>query len=248
MTANSSTKEALRFYKALQGQDHLDGCAEAFKGFIRFFGLTGYACGEVDIDDRDRTVFYIIDWPAEWTEFYVKSGLIERDPVVEALRRYRRPFTWTELRREKKLSDAGADALRLVAQHGWTEGLVVPVPRGGSFYGLVSLAGRGEPLNQDDKIRISVACGHFLSHIRGLGQAARFPLPPAGLTARELACLRLIAAGLSDRKIADKLGVAASTAHEYAEGARRKLKARSRAQMVAVASALGLIDASDGHN
>ncbi len=243
--AEPTTNEAIRFYLDLQRCDGMDDCAREFKRFIRGFGFAGYAAGEVDIDDRDRTVFYILDWPAEWMDFYVKSGFLDRDPLVEALRRYQRPFTWSELRRERKLSDAGSEALRLLALQGWTEGLAVPVPRGGSLYGLVSLAGRCAPLGEEDKALVCLVSGYFLSHIRALGPPAGYPLPPAGLTGRELECLRLVAAGSSDREMAQRLGVAVSTAHEYADGARKKLKAQSRAQMVAVASALGMIDASD---
>jgi LuxR family transcriptional regulator len=55
-------------------------------------------------------------------------------------------------------------------------------------------------------------------------------------------CLRLVGAGKSDRAIATKLGIAVGTAHEYVENAKRKLKARSRAETIAVAVSLGIID------
>lgn len=63
-----------------------------------------------------------------------------------------------------------------------------------------------------------------------------------GLTDREIACLRLVARGLTDGAIASALGIATSTAHEFVEKAKRRFKTRTRAELVAVAVALGIID------
>ena len=67
-------------------------------------------------------------------------------------------------------------------------------------------------------------------------------MPPAGLTRREIACLKLVARGLSDAAVAKQLRVAPSTAHEFVEKAKRRLKVRTRTEMVGVAVALGIID------
>jgi DNA-binding CsgD family transcriptional regulator len=79
--------------------------------------------------------------------------------------------------------------------------------------------------------------------VRGLVPTHGFALPPAGLTAREIECVKRVATGLSDRGIAASLGIAQSTAHEHVENAKRKLKTRSRAEMIAVAASLALIEA-----
>jgi hypothetical protein len=83
----------------------------------------------------DRTVFYAIGWPDTWHKFYVGSGVIRRDPVVAALKQSHGPFTWSELRRDGKFPAAGTKALQVVAEHGWTEGLAVPMPRGDQRFG-----------------------------------------------------------------------------------------------------------------
>jgi LuxR family quorum sensing-dependent transcriptional regulator len=74
-----------------------------------------------------------------------------------------------------------------------------------------------------------------------MAPAYGFPVPPAGLTEREIQCLALIARGRSDRTVGVQLGIAQSTAHEYLENAKRKLKARTRAEAVALAVSLGII-------
>ena len=69
----------------------------------------------------------------------------------------------------------------------------------------------------------------------GRGGGSPIPVPPAGLSEREIAATRLVATGMSDAQIAAELGVARSTAHEFVEKAKRRLKVRNRAELIAVA-------------
>lgn len=63
----------------------------------------------------------------------------------------------------------------------------------------------------------------------------------AGLTARCLEVLRLLAAGLHDREIADRLGISTSSVRKHICGAEERLGARTRTQAVAVAVQRGLL-------
>jgi len=68
------------------------------------------------------------------------------------------------------------------------------------------------------------------------------PLPP--LTDRELEVLRLLADGLGQRDIAERLVIAHSTAGKHIEHILRKLSVPSRAAAVAMAYRLGLASAA----
>jgi DNA-binding CsgD family transcriptional regulator len=105
-------------------------CSRIFRKAIAAFKIDSFACGEIDLAALERTVFYAIGWPDTWHKFYVGSGVILRDPVVTALKQRHGPFTWSELRRDGKFPAAGTKALQVVAEHGWTEGLAVPIPHG----------------------------------------------------------------------------------------------------------------------
>ena len=234
--------DAFAFNAAVRTMTTPSDCTMLFRRAIAPHGFDTFACGEVDLNNRERSVFYILDWPDNWRRFYATSGLIDRDPVVDALATRRTPFTWTDLRTDRKLAKAGREAVDLVAAAGWTEGLIVPLPNTGGRVGLVSMA--GHRLVTDERLLsyltlISI-CLH--SHVRTLVAREGFAVPPAGLTDREIESLRLVARGLSDGAIAASLGVATSTAHEFVEKAKRRLKAHSRAELVAVATALGIID------
>jgi len=61
------------------------------------------------------------------------------------------------------------------------------------------------------------------------------------LTRREAEILELVAEGLTNKEMADRLGVAASTVKDHVEGLMTKLEAPSRAGAVAAAFRLGLL-------
>ncbi len=217
-------------------------CAELFRGAIAPYGFDTFSCGEVDLNHRERCVFYIIDWPDRWRKFYFESAVVERDPVIEGISARAEPFTWSDLRRDQKIAQIGTTALDLAAAEGWIEGLVVPLSRGSGRIGIVSMAGHQVMPDPATKAFLCLISVCLYSHVRSLVAREGFAVPPAGLTPREIESINLVARGHSDIAIARALGVAPSTAHEFVEKAKRRLKTRSRAELVAVAVSLGIID------
>jgi DNA-binding NarL/FixJ family response regulator len=76
--------------------------------------------------------------------------------------------------------------------------------------------------------------------------AARAKEPPTALsldelTDREREVMALVAAGLSNEQIADRLVVSPATAKTHVSRAMVKLRARDRAQLVVLAYELGLV-------
>jgi len=217
-------------------------CGDLFREAIAPFGFDTFASGELDLQDRDRCTFHLIGWPESWRNYYLSSGLIERDPIVNELGFRTEPFTWTDLRADRKLSQLGREALNRTTAAGWVEGFVVPLPQSSGRIGLVSLAGHRnctDPAERGFLTLISI-CLH--TYVRTLVGRCGFAVPPAGLTERELACVRLVAQGHSDSAIGKALGVAASTAHEFVEKAKRRLKVHSRAELAALAASFGIVD------
>ena len=81
--------------------------------------------------------------------------------AVDSLSFRREPGSWTDLRRDREFGKAGRDALRLLAAHGWIEGLVVPLPGEFGRMGLVSLVGtQGEP-GREAKAHLTLICSGF---------------------------------------------------------------------------------------
>jgi DNA-binding CsgD family transcriptional regulator len=65
--------------------------------------------------------------------------------------------------------------------------------------------------------------------------------PNAPLTQREMEVLRLVAKGLSEREVADKLFISPHTAHRHLSNIRLKLNVATQAAAVAHAVRVGLI-------
>jgi len=82
---------------------------------------------------------------------------------------------------------------------------------------------------------------HRAARIGASEKAARGPRGPSLLSPREQEVLRLMAQGLSNKKIAKKLIIAESTAKFYVTGVFNKLGVDTRAHAVAVAAQRGLL-------
>ena len=77
---------------------------------------------------------------------------------------------------------------------------------------------------------------------RRLARAWAAPAHPAGLTHREIGVLRLVAAGSSNREIADALVLSVRTVERHVTNLYGKIEARGRAAATAFAIAHGLAD------
>ena len=216
-------------------------CSRVYRRALAEFDVDSFAVGEVDLSALERTVFYAIGWPDSFRKFYVEAGLVHRDPVVEGLRHRHTPFTWSELRRDRKLSVLGTEALQVLYDHGWTEGLAVPIPRGNLRFGLIGLTSRRKAFSATEKSLLTMLSLCVHERLRNLAPTHGFAIPPLGLTKREIDCLRLIARGATDRVVGKKLGISQSTAHEHFETAKKKLKASTRAEAIAVAVSLAIV-------
>ena len=225
--------------ETILGATSRDGLLQAFRAALAPFGIDTLSVGEVDIARRNRATFWIMDWPESWRKYYFSSGLIERDPLVENLGLYGRPFTWAELRADRRLALLGTEGLDRAAEAGWRDGLAVPIPRGGSRYGIVAR----DIISDEQRAAMVPLCLAFHAAAGVLARRDGFALPPAGLTPREVECLALVVKGQSDREIAASLGIAVATAHEHVERAKRRLTARTRAELAAVAVSLGIVEA-----
>ena len=199
----SAPIDPLHFYKRLREQETLAASTSLFRDAIAPHGFVAFAVGEIDLADRDRNVLYIVEWPPKWKRYYFEFGFVHRDPVINALSLFRKPFTFGDIVRDPRFSNLDREMLRAAALHGWSQGLVVPVARGGTRFGLVSLIGHGEPVDGALREGLCLMSECLLTHVRALVDCGEAALSTAGLSRREIEAVRLVASGCSDGEIAD---------------------------------------------
>jgi DNA-binding CsgD family transcriptional regulator len=240
----SVSQDPLRFHAQLQERTSVAECADLFRQTVAKFGVHAFACGEIDLADRSRNVMFIAEWPRAWIRYYIKSGLVDRDPILNALQVCRGAFSFHDIRHDPRFSRLDREMVRAAAEHGWARGLAVPVARGGTRFGLVTLIGKGEEFEQSQRAYLCLISECLLCRIRSLGTHLDFVAPPAGLSRREIEAARLVALGFTDDEIAAELAISRSTAHKHVEAARTLLNARSRAHMAALCVSLGIATAT----
>ena len=222
------------FADALAACPTIDAVKDVFKQHIAVHGYTASACGAfLPADMGPDTHFFFQDWPSDWIELYVSRNFVAADYVVAEARRRIAPYTWLEAKAERALSRAEQDIWDTAAEWGWTDGFSVPIHGPGGYFGLVTMAGKKQPM--PTALRGELHQLAFLTHerCRALTGLALVADPQVVLTHRELECIRWVAAGKTDVDIAGLLGMSQTTARTHIDQARRKLGARTRAQAVA---------------
>lgn len=234
------SNEDLEILYAIASARSVRSCNEAFALATGRFGNDAFACGEVDVNKRERVVFFSMEWSDVWRKFYLESFL-QRDPMLRLLELADEPFTWGEWKDSKRLTAEERDAFILVGKHGWIDGFVLPIRRNGPHVALVSVVCTKLLDPAADKPFLAHASFCFLDRIRSIIGPSEFPVAPLGLAPRELERLGLVAHGYSDRRITQKLGVSVATAHEHVQRAMRRLGVTSRSEAVALAISFGAI-------
>ncbi len=100
----TATSDALRLHAELQERTSVAACADLFKKTVARFGIHIFACLEIDFADPQRNVMFVAEWPESWIRYYVRSGFINRDPIVNELKVYRKAFSFVDIFRDRRFS------------------------------------------------------------------------------------------------------------------------------------------------
>lgn len=120
------------------------------------------------------------------------------------------------------------------------DALIVPVIADGRLMGMVGYCGAAGPVDADACRMLELIAYPAIAYFRGL------PCPVPGesrlhLTEREKQVVRLAAAGLTSREIAQSLGISVRTTNQHIDNVGNKLATRNRAHTVAEAMRLELL-------
>ena len=204
-----------------------------FAAAIAGFGYTVSACGVfLPTAIGPETHFFFHDWPAAWIALYRKNNFHLVDFSVAEARLRLMPFSWEDVRQTRTLSKPEEELWRTANQWGWTDGLSVPIHGPGGYLGLVTMGGK-RALLRDERDRLHLWSLRVHERCRAIAGQAMVIAPHEMPTARELECLRWVAAGKTDPEIAVLLQISRATVKDHVDSGRRKLGAQTRPQAVA---------------
>jgi len=135
---------------------------------------------------------------------------------------------------------------QLLREHGVQSGLSVLIHGDGTPFGVLGAYTRTRRRFTDDHVQFLQAVANVIALARRRRREERTweerALLLGQLTRRELQVLRLLAAGLSNRQIGQRIGIRYSTVRGYVRTVIEKLGAHSELEAVARAHELGLAD------
>jgi DNA-binding CsgD family transcriptional regulator len=218
--------------------------AEAF--FAALAPLDPISVVFVDAHERKRDVF---EWDeparAMSAELWARRDDVARAdtmfPLTVATRRMRRPFRWTEMRPD--YIDDAAERNHWALCHSLSspecDGLVVPRFHKGWLVAAVCVGFKRWRWDAALTDALIAACTAFVN---------RFSREPEykTLTKRESECVMHVAQGLTDKQIAQALGLTAGTVKSFVDAAQEKLGARNRVETVARHLAATMEEARQG--
>ena len=219
--------------------------AEKFRREIARYGYSSSSCVVFAPGNTNSVTHFLFrNWSREWAgmldnpDFPAISYDTSRATLIIAEARRRiASFAWTDVRKDRMLSEAERITLDAMLTYGWADGFVTPIHGPAGYLALVTTASTERNLDLSPKRRLLLQAIATLAHERSRAVAKLAAIEPLididAITPRERECLRLVADGNTDREIADLLSISPTTAKYYIDAARTKLGAKTRAQAVA---------------
>ena len=238
------TLEGLEFVARCARETDLHAAVGDFLETIKLFGFAYSAGGGwTGYGTRRAYRFYFNNRPADWRQPYEIKRLFDVDPFpIEAASRRTNFMLSEEIDRFRGFSRQASELVDAALAYGWREVMGFPIHGPGDYQGLVTMSSK-EPVCLSPADRAVLHAMAFAIHERchktiGLGMRTK---PLSNFTARELECMRWVAAGKSDSEIAAIIGISPSTAHFHVEKVKKKLETKSRTEAVALLLLDGLI-------
>jgi DNA-binding CsgD family transcriptional regulator len=180
--------------------------------------------------------------PVLWLDRYREAGHVRRDVGIKQIMTSMEPFWWSELK-SSQLSRDERQVFDEAAEYGLSHGLVVPVrqPDGSIWSCLLSAENVVE--SAEMKFAAVVAANYYVGRGSLLQSRESRKIDLAyRLTARQREVVTWISRGLTADEIGEVLGTSGRTVSHQLDDAKRRLKARTLASLVAEALAHGEIE------
>jgi len=195
--------------------------------------------------DGPRQPLCITNYPENWSEYYRVEGYASHDYVGRFAAKSMTPFSWGDLVREQRLTEAQNMIFREGGEAGLISGGTVPIHGPGAAKATFSIASRMDDsafagLFTQRRHEIHLIATYVHEKVMGLGLHSGLQ-GAIRLTPRELEILTWSAKGKSRWEIGVILGISDDTVKTHLENTRRKLHAANTTHAIAIALMHGLI-------
>lgn len=215
---------------------------EVFSAAIRVHGFDCFLIADLPPKGSVFEQHIILNgWPEGWYKHYISNRYYDVDPVAICARNSIQPFYWSEAvtgvpgRRPLASRRIMAEA----ADNGLHEGLVVPVYSSIGDQSCVTMGGPRQESVPRSRSALNMLSMFAMHKARALRNQNRLDVLGSKdrprLSAREVECLRWIAAGKTDEDIAAILDISSHTVSAHVRNASRKLSTFSRTHTVVLA-------------
>lgn len=220
----------------LSSSSTVDELSEIFYIQIRQLGLTCAASGIVTGPRAfGANPFHFNNWPPAWGREYDREGYLHVDPLARHALTSGAPASWSDVMASLPRNDPGHQVYAAAVQHGFSEGMVIPLRNGQGEIGMVTMGGDRPKLNADEATFLIAIASTVFFTAEALHTPAHAASQRGTFTPRELDCIDLMGNGLTGAEIAKALGISRETVVSHMENARRKVGAKSRAHLISIA-------------
>ena len=216
-----------------------------FAAVLAEFGLDRYLCASLEAPGVKAPRVLAAHGVAGWDRHMTEQGYDQVNPSRRWAEAGRESFTWREVQAwNRRIGEAHPRERELWAEaaaNGMRDGLNVIMPGAGGEVLFARMMTAEPSIRPSDRpVLESVAIVFATLQLRLQQRTCERPLGVL-LTARESECLRWASRGLTDRAIAQRLGLSPKTVNFHVENARRKLAAPNRVAAYQRALELGAL-------
>jgi LuxR family quorum-sensing system transcriptional regulator CciR len=180
------------------------------------------------------TALWLENYPRQWAEVFVNTGLYAHDPILLASHVTNVGFAWSKVPEMITLTKQHKEILRRVRREGLGDGFTVPAHVPGEANGSCNFAMAGSDPVPDENLPMAQLVGSFAFQAARklvLRRIAHGQRERPKLTTRQIDCVALIAQGKTDKEIAQILGLKPGTVNEYIEDACNRYGVSRRIQL-----------------
>jgi LuxR family quorum sensing-dependent transcriptional regulator len=172
--------------------------------------------------------------PEGWLKAYTEKQYTPDDPGFRYSKMTVRPFRWLkEAPYDPEREPRAVEVVQLARDFGLVDGVVIPVVSPSGRLGQVWFGGGEMELPETWLRTLHFTALHAFDRVLRLSGVP--DVPPKILTAREREALTLVASGLTDDAIAERLHISKRTATQHIINCREKLGAATRTHAVMIA-------------